>query len=166
MKDSPVINDATLEDARQAGLDRVARLLSNGTDAPGTVLTQASAEFLDCFAAADVVISKGQANFETLNAADREIYFLTQIKCEFIARRYGYRLGDWLVTTRSAMLRARRSDRNPTKLNPHVPLHPVEKFHRVFLSPPSSPTDEFPHVRRCYDPLQSPPHQLRPLEGG
>ena len=103
VKGAPVINDATLTDARQAGLDEVAELLSNGTDAPGTVLRQCSDDFMRCFNSADVVIAKGQANFETLNTAAREIYFLTQIKCPVIAQHYGYRTGDWIVTTTSEL---------------------------------------------------------------
>lgn len=102
VKGAPVINDATLDDAVQAGLDRVATLITNGTDAPGTVLPQVSDEFRTLFDTADVVIAKGQANFETLNTAGREIYFLTQMKCAVICRRYGYQPGDWFVgTTRS-----------------------------------------------------------------
>lgn len=103
VKGSPVINDATLSDAIQAGLGEVATLIDNGTDAPGTVLTQCSEHFMSCFASADVVIAKGQANFETLNSVSREIYFMTQIKCAVIADHYGYRKGDWLVTTTSEL---------------------------------------------------------------
>ncbi|MDT8390655.1 MAG: ARMT1-like domain-containing protein [Lentisphaeria bacterium] len=99
VKGGPIINDATLEDAREAGLDRVAELLENGNDAPGTVLSQVSDEFARIYDQADVVIAKGQANFETLNTADRTIYFLTQMKCPTIAESYGYHVGDWIVTT-------------------------------------------------------------------
>lgn len=99
VKGGPIINDATLEDAREAGLDQVAELLENGNDAPGTVLSQGSEKFLKAYEQADIVIAKGQANFETLNTADREIYFLTQMKCPTIAESYDYRVGDWVVTT-------------------------------------------------------------------
>lgn len=99
VKGGPIINDATLEDARDAGLDHVAELLENGNDAPGTVLSQVSEEFMRIYERADVVIAKGQANFETLNTADRDIYFLTQMKCPTIAESYGYKVGDWIVTT-------------------------------------------------------------------
>lgn len=97
-KDSPIINDATVEDAIAVGLDRVASVVSNGTNAPGTLLHKCSPEFLDIFNSADVVIAKGQANFETLNQEKRSVYFLTQIKCNVLAQRYSYSLGDWIIT--------------------------------------------------------------------
>lgn len=103
VKESPVINDATRQDAIEAGLARYVELMDNGTDAPGTVLSLCSPEFLTAFRQADVVIAKGQANFETLNEVDREVYFLTQIKCAVIAQHYGYGVGDWVVTTPSAL---------------------------------------------------------------
>ena len=99
VKDRPIVNDALMEDAKEAGLDRVAQLVSNGADAPGTVLTEVSEEFKELFENADLVISKGQANFESLSDSSREIFFLTQVKCPVIGERYGYELGDWLVVT-------------------------------------------------------------------
>ncbi len=99
VKDSPIINDATIEDAVEDNLDAFCTIISNGTDAPGTLLNQCSEEFMNIYNQADVIIAKGQANFETLNQVDRNIYFLTQIKCSTIAQRYGYCVGDWLMTT-------------------------------------------------------------------
>jgi uncharacterized protein with ATP-grasp and redox domains len=103
VKAAPIINDATLSDAQAAGVHEVADIIDNGTDAPGTVLKLCSPGFRDIFQNADLVIAKGQANFETLNEVDREIYFLTQIKCVVMARHYGYRIGDWVVTTTTAI---------------------------------------------------------------
>ena len=97
VKGSPVINDATKSDAEAVGLDRVAVIISNGTDASGTLLSKCSQEFLRIFNIADVVIAKGQANFETLNDVKRKVYFLTQIKCGVIAQRYGFEVGSWIV---------------------------------------------------------------------
>lgn len=98
VKGSAVINDSLKADAIDAGIDSVAHIIDNGTDAPGSVLHQCSDLFIDYFNEADVVIAKGQANFETLNLVDREVYFLTQIKCPVIAQYYGYQTGDWIVT--------------------------------------------------------------------
>ncbi len=103
VKQSPVINDATRQDAIEAGLAPWVELIDNGTDAPGTVLSLCSSAFREVFDRADLVIAKGQANFETLNEVDRDVHFLTQIKCAVIARHYGYEVGDWIVTTTSAM---------------------------------------------------------------
>ena len=99
VKGSPVINDATEEDAKAAGLDSVAKIIPNGSDAPGTVLHKCTEEFLGLFNTADLVIAKGQANFETLNDCKRKVYFLTQMKCGVIAERYGYEVGQWLAVS-------------------------------------------------------------------
>lgn len=97
VKSSPVINDATREDAMAAGIHEVATVIANGADIPGTVPRECSEEFLGVFRGADVVIAKGQGNFETLNEEGRKIWFLFQVKCPVIARHYGYRVGDWKV---------------------------------------------------------------------
>ncbi len=81
VKDGPIINDALVSDAYSAGLDRYARIISNGTRCPGTVLELVSNEFMNIYSSADLVISKGQGNFESLSEADREIFFLLTIKC-------------------------------------------------------------------------------------
>ncbi|MFH0784599.1 MAG: ARMT1-like domain-containing protein [Pseudomonadota bacterium] len=86
VKDGPIINDALVEDARAAGLDKLSRIISNGSRCPGTVLSQCSAEFGQIFKSADLIISKGQGNFESLSEVDREIYFLLMLKCAVAAR--------------------------------------------------------------------------------
>ncbi len=103
VKASPVINDATYDDAVEAGIDKIATVIDNGTDAPGTPLEQCSQQFLQYFHHADVVIAKGQANFETLNEALRQVYFFTQIKCPVIARHYRYEVGDWILSDMSTL---------------------------------------------------------------
>lgn len=97
VKSAPVINDATLNDARAAGLDRVARLVENGSDAPGTLLNDCSASFLSLFKEAELVIAKGQANYETLSHAARPTFFLTQVKCPVIGRDLGEPVGSWVI---------------------------------------------------------------------
>lgn len=86
VKDGPIINDALREDALVAGLDRYARIISNGSRCPGTVLTDCSPEFRQIFATANLIIAKGQGNFESLSEVDREIYFLLTVKCPVAAR--------------------------------------------------------------------------------
>jgi uncharacterized protein with ATP-grasp and redox domains len=97
VKGSPVINDATLHDARAAGLDRVAELVENGNDAPGTLLEDCSESFRRIFDEAELVIAKGQANYETLSQAARPVFFLTQVKCPVIGRDLGEPVGRWVV---------------------------------------------------------------------
>ncbi|MCP4340484.1 MAG: DUF89 family protein [Desulfobulbaceae bacterium] len=86
VKDGPIINDALLEDALAAGLDKFGRIISNGGRFPGTELEQCSTEFLDIFNRADMVISKGQGNFESLSEVNRDIFFLLTIKCAVAAQ--------------------------------------------------------------------------------
>jgi hypothetical protein len=102
VRGAPVINDATVDDARAAGLHEIVRILSNGSDAPGTVLEECSPEFRALFEQAELVISKGQGNFETLSEAPRDICFLFKIKCPVIAAEVGLPLGaQALVWSRS-----------------------------------------------------------------
>ena len=93
VKGAPVLNDATLEDAQQAGLDETAELVSTGSDAPGTIRSRTSAAFQRLFAEAKVIIAKGQANYETLSPGDERIYFLLKAKCPVIARDLGVETG-------------------------------------------------------------------------
>jgi uncharacterized protein with ATP-grasp and redox domains len=86
VKGGPVLNDATVEDARMAEIDRVAELLSTGSDAPGTILERCSKRFQRMFAEAPLVIAKGQANYETLSEQGPKVFFLLQAKCPVIAR--------------------------------------------------------------------------------
>jgi len=97
VKSAPVINDVTVDEAVDSGLDKVASIMPNGTAIPGTVLSKCSDEFREISNTADVVISKGQGNFETLNEEQRKIWFLFQVKCPIIAKHYRFSLGDWLL---------------------------------------------------------------------
>ncbi|MEE4608440.1 MAG: ARMT1-like domain-containing protein [Desulfobacteraceae bacterium] len=98
VRGAPVINDATLEDARAVGLAEVVQVEGNGSDAPGTLLETCSQAFLERFAAADLVIAKGQGNFETLSeAGGKRIFFLLKVKCPLIARDIGEPVGQLVV---------------------------------------------------------------------
>jgi len=90
VKGSPIINDATREDAQAVGLTELVDVIDNGTDIPGTVLEACSDSFRARFEAADLIIAKGQGNYETLNECRRDgLFFLLKIKCEVIARDLG-----------------------------------------------------------------------------
>jgi len=93
VRGAPAINDATREDAQTAGLSQLVEVIDNGSDAPGTILAGCSAEFRRRFNDADLIVSKGQGNFETLNEIDRNIFFLFQVKCETVARHTGLAVG-------------------------------------------------------------------------
>ena len=89
VKGGPIINDATHEDAVAAGLDQIAKIIDNGSNAPGTLLDQCSEIFRNRFAQADLIIAKGQANYESLSGSSAPIFFLLQAKCSVIAQDLG-----------------------------------------------------------------------------
>ena len=98
VRGTPVINDATEKDARYARLDKIAQIISNGSDAPGTILDECSREFRKIFNKADLIIAKGQGNYETLNEVkDKNIFFLFMVKCPVIAHDAKCRVGDNVV---------------------------------------------------------------------
>jgi len=97
VRKEPIINDVTMEDAFYAGIDKEAEIVSSGCPAPGTILSLCSPEFLTLFKNADIVISKGQGNFEGLSDEDREIFFLFRAKCQVIAREVEGDVGDFIL---------------------------------------------------------------------
>ncbi|MDP4274431.1 MAG: ARMT1-like domain-containing protein [Bacteroidota bacterium] len=102
VKEKPVINDATMEDARYTGMDKVAKIISNGYDAPSTILDKSSKEFIEIYQHADLVISKGQGNLEGLFRSGKEnTFFLLMVKCDVIARLVGVKKDDFVVFKKS-----------------------------------------------------------------
>lgn len=98
VRGGPILNDALTEDALLAGLDKVARIVSNGYDAPGTILEKCSEEFRLEFQKSDLVISKGMGNFESLNDVDdRPIFFLLIAKCPLVASHLNCEIGQAVV---------------------------------------------------------------------
>lgn len=86
VRDKPIINDATLTDAQEIGLDRLVPTISSGSIYPGTILPETTDAFQELFHSADMILSKGQGNFETLlPLADKRLFFLLRIKCEYMA---------------------------------------------------------------------------------
>jgi uncharacterized protein with ATP-grasp and redox domains len=95
VKGSPVINDATLDDASAAGLTECAVVIDNGNDGIGTLLEACSQKFMDAYRSADLIISKGQANYETLvQEKDVRTFFLFKVKCPVVARVLNRENGD------------------------------------------------------------------------
>lgn len=97
VRDKPVINDALMEDAISCGLDKIVDVISSGCDAPGTILDLCSEEFLELYKNAELVISKGQGNFETLADESGPIFFLFKVKCPVIASHTGFNMGDIIL---------------------------------------------------------------------
>lgn len=90
VRGTPVVNDSIEADAYQVGIDEYATILSNGDKSLGTVLSHTSAEFQEVFWNADLIIAKGQANYESLSEEKKEdMYFLLMAKCAVIADAIG-----------------------------------------------------------------------------
>lgn len=99
VKGGPIVNDATLEDAVSTGLTELVKVIDNGHDAQGTILSKCSEAFLEAFEQADLIISKGQANFETLNEVEgKQIFFLMRAKCQSVAKVIGCEKMDYVLT--------------------------------------------------------------------
>ena len=97
----PVLNDATILDARDVGLTDIVETIENGSDAPGTLLEDCSENFRRYFNQADLIIAKGQGNFETLSRSSRDIYFLFKAKCPVISEHVGVSQGAYVLIQRS-----------------------------------------------------------------
>jgi uncharacterized protein with ATP-grasp and redox domains len=93
VRGGPVINDATMTDTRAVGLHEIVEIIDNGSDAPGTLLDDCSQEFNRRFTEADLILAKGQGNFETLNDTPGNIFFLFMAKCPVIAAHAGVPIG-------------------------------------------------------------------------
>jgi len=97
-RERPVINDVTLDDARAIEMDSVAPVISSGSVYPGTIMSETTQEFRDLFKNADMIISKGQGNFETLvDHFHPALFFLLRAKCTKVARRLGVAQGSMIL---------------------------------------------------------------------
>lgn len=97
VKGSPVINDSTIEDALESGLTGICEVVDNGSDAVGTILPWTSSAFQKLFRNAELIVSKGQGNFETLTGIQKNIFFLFQSKCDVVSKELGLSNGSMLL---------------------------------------------------------------------
>ncbi len=96
VKGGPILNDALMEDAIYTGMDKITTVITNGSNYLGNPLCKISEELLTRLKNATLVISKGQANFETLDEEDiakGRIFFLLKTKCERVAEQVGIKNG-------------------------------------------------------------------------
>lgn len=89
VREKQIINDATIENAFQWGMDKICKVISSGSDATGTILSLFSQKFLNIFKNTDMVIGKGQGNFEFLSDEKRSVFFLLMVKCNVVAQNIG-----------------------------------------------------------------------------
>lgn len=98
VRHKPIINDATLVDAAEAGLKQIVKVISSGSVYPGTIFPETSAQFQQLYNDADLIIAKGQGNFETLlPIAEEKLFFLLRIKCEQMASLSGAEQGNLVL---------------------------------------------------------------------
>ena len=97
VRGAPTINDATMDDARRSGLMERFWIISNGSDTPGTWLDDCSSPFVQAFVNADLVIAKGQGNYESLSSCGRKVFFLFLTKCAVVARDLGQPLNTYII---------------------------------------------------------------------
>jgi len=97
VRNKAVINDVTFDDAIDSGLDKVAKIISSGSSAPGTILSRCSPAFRAYHNKADMIISKGQGNYEGLSETKRPVFFLLKAKCPVIARNLKVKKGDIIL---------------------------------------------------------------------
>ncbi len=98
VRDKPVLNDATIKEAKEVGIPEVAKLMSNGDDTPSTLLHRVNAGFKNIYDSADVIISKGMGNFEGLmDESDPRLFYLLMVKCPVIGKKVGAEKGDFVV---------------------------------------------------------------------
>ena len=89
VRGEPVLNDATMEDALQVGVEKCGKVIPNGTNIAGTYIPWVSAEAKKALDEADILISKGQGNFESLHGCGLNIYYLFLCKCQWFMERFG-----------------------------------------------------------------------------
>ena len=97
VRGGPVINDATMKDAEDAGITELVEVIDNGSDAPGTILESCSEDFVRRFETADLIVAKGQGNFETLSDTDKNIFFLLKVKCPVVTQDVGLEVGSLVL---------------------------------------------------------------------
>ena len=97
VRGKPIINDALMQDAIDTGIADLVPVIDNGSDVPGTIIEECSPDFCEQFRRADMIIAKGQGNYETLSDAEATITFLLKIKCPVIARDTGREVGSLVL---------------------------------------------------------------------
>jgi uncharacterized protein with ATP-grasp and redox domains len=96
VRSESIINDVTEKEAVASGLDQVSKIVSTGCSAPGAILEDCSDEFIDIYNKSDIIISKGQGNYEALSEEKGNIFFLLKAKCPMISRKLNVNLNEYI----------------------------------------------------------------------
>ncbi|NPA62688.1 MAG: DUF89 domain-containing protein [Methanococci archaeon] len=104
VKGKPILNDATLEDAKIAKIDEIGRVITTGSDIIGVILEECSSEFIKEFETADIIVAKGMGNYESLTEYEdrikKPIYYILKAKCKPVADHIGVNVGDNVLLKR------------------------------------------------------------------
>jgi uncharacterized protein with ATP-grasp and redox domains len=93
VRSKAILNDITLEDAYYLEINNLCKVIESGSEIAGMDMQHATDEFLELYHTADLVIAKGQGNYETLLNEERTIYFMFKVKCDVIAKKCGHPVG-------------------------------------------------------------------------
>ncbi|MCK5558319.1 MAG: DUF89 family protein [Candidatus Hydrogenedentes bacterium] len=110
VKSGPILDDATMEDAEQTGMNRLATVVTTGTSTIGAPPKLVSDEFRELVERAGLIIAKGQGNFETLDVLPQDIFFILKAKCPLVAGQMGVRFGEMGLISNRKRLRRRRAE--------------------------------------------------------
>ncbi|MDP3290773.1 MAG: ARMT1-like domain-containing protein [Sulfuricurvum sp.] len=95
VRGNPIINDVTLREAHEAGIEKICSVMNSGVPTPGFVYNLASAEAQELFDNADLIIAKGMGNYECMTPQQRhDICFLLKVKCSVVAMSLHQEIGD------------------------------------------------------------------------
>lgn len=106
VRSGPIINDSTIEDAEYIGLDKICTVLETSAS-PGIILEQSKPEFISVFNRADLIISKGQGNFESIidiNTGNKDVYLLLKAKCMLMTYIFDLPLGSLILQKKNESL--------------------------------------------------------------
>lgn len=114
VRSKPAINDVIMEDAEYIGIPEVAHVLETGSTCAGTLVGSGTEAFRDIYYGSDIIISKGQGNFETLESEPEDILFIFKVKCDIVARYINLPLGSMVF----AFNHAARGPFNTRRVDP------------------------------------------------
>ncbi|HKJ69070.1 MAG TPA: ARMT1-like domain-containing protein [bacterium] len=100
VRGQPVLNDATIDDARYVGLESLVHLIANESTAPTTLLEDTGSRTREYIKKSDVILAKGQAQYESLSNADLNLYFLFKVNCGVISQDLGAEMSQYVVAGR------------------------------------------------------------------
>ena len=93
VRSKPAINDIMENDAHYIGIPEYAGVIPTGSNCAGTIISNCTSEFITVYRNSDMVVAKGQGNYETLEARSEEILFVFKVKCSVVEEYLGIKSG-------------------------------------------------------------------------